>query len=75
LKEAALGRPRELSDTDRANLLSKGYKPVEVWVPDVDNESYRAEAKRQAKSAAAADVEDRISEWIDDVSADAWDDL
>ena len=70
-----MGRPRELTEAERASLMAKGYKPVEVWVPDFESEAYRTEAKRQAESAAAADVEDRVMEWIEAVSAEAWDDL
>ena len=70
-----MGRPRELTEEERAELLAQGFKPVEVWVPDLSSPAYLAEAKRQARSAAHADVEDRIMEWIEAVSAEAWDDL
>jgi hypothetical protein len=70
-----MGRPRELTEEERQELIAKGYKPVEVWVRDVANEAYKAEAHRQAQSAAHADVEDRVMEWIEAVSAEAWDDL
>jgi hypothetical protein len=70
-----MGRPRELTEEERQKLIAKGYRPVEVWVPDRGNPEYLAEAKRQARSAAHADVEDRVMEWIEAVSAEAWDDL
>lgn len=70
-----MGRPRELSDKDKAELLAGGYRPVEIWVPDLANPSYLAEAERQSRSAANADVEDRVMEWIEAASAEAWDDL
>jgi hypothetical protein len=70
-----MGRPQELTEPERQRLLAEGYKPIEVWVPDLSNDAYRQEAKRQAQSAAAADVEDRVMEWIEAVSAEAWDDL
>jgi hypothetical protein len=70
-----MGRPRELTEEERAELAAAGYRPVEVWVPDVASAAYLAEADRQARAAANADVEDRVMEWIDGVSHDAWDDL
>jgi hypothetical protein len=70
-----MGRPRELTEEERAKLIADGYRPVEVWVPDVANAAYLAEADRQARAAADADVEDRVMEWVDTVSHDAWDDL
>jgi hypothetical protein len=70
-----MGRPQGLTEAERQRLLADGYKPVEIWVPDLSSEAYLAEAKRQAQCAAAADVEDRVMEWIEAVSAEAWDDL
>jgi Protein of unknown function (DUF3018) len=70
-----MGRPRELTEEERQKLIAEGYRPVEVWVRDVTDEAYKAEARRQAQSAASADVEDRVMEWIEAVSAESWDDL
>jgi hypothetical protein len=70
-----MGRPTELTEEERAKLIAEGFKPIEVWVRDVSSEAYKAEARRQAERAAAADVEDRVMEWIEAVSAEAWDDL
>lgn len=70
-----MGRPRELTGEERAKLIAEGYRPVEVWVPDISSDAYRVEARRQAEAAAFADVEDRVMEWIEAVSAEAWDDL
>ena len=60
-----MGRPRELTEDERAELIAKGYRPIEIWVPDVKSAAYLAEADRQARSAAHADVEDRVMEWIE----------
>ena len=70
-----MGRPKGLTEEERRKLVEAGYAPVEVWVPDLSNPSYLAEARRQAQSAAEADVEDRVMEWIEAVSTEAWDDL
>jgi hypothetical protein len=66
---------RKLSNDERRKLIDRGYRPVEVWLPDTTSAEYKAEADRQARAAAAMDVEDRVMEWIDAVSEDAWDDL
>ena len=36
-----MGRPRELTEEERAELIAKGYRPVEVWVPDWDSPEIR----------------------------------
>ena len=30
-----MGRPRELTEQERQKLIAEGYKPVEVWLPDI----------------------------------------
>jgi hypothetical protein len=48
---------------------------VAAWLQAKRAPNYREEAARQAASAAHADVEDRVMEWIEGVAAEAWDDL
>lgn len=70
-----MGRPRELTDEQRRDLIAKGYRPLEVWVIDRDNPVYREEAARQARSAAEADLRDgEIDDWLIYVQAGIWDD-
>ena len=36
-----MGRPKELTEAERAELmLEKGYRPVEVWVPDLSRPAF-----------------------------------
>jgi hypothetical protein len=30
-----MGRPRELTEAERQELLASGYRPVEAWAPDI----------------------------------------
>jgi hypothetical protein len=70
-----MGRPRELTGEERAELLAKGYKPVEVWVPDWDSAEFKARIKNEMDLIAAADAKDpTIDEWIRQVRGDLWDD-
>jgi hypothetical protein len=48
---------------------------VAAWRASKAAPDYREEAARQAASAAHADVEDRVMEWIEGVAAEAWNDL
>jgi len=70
-----MGRPKELTEEERQRFIAAGYAPVEIWVPDLNNLAYRAEANRQAAAAAEADVEDRVMDWVEAVSGEAWDDI
>ena len=59
-----MGRPRELSPEERADLLRRGYRPVEVWVPDVDPENLRARLQEEARQIAMADDKDDMMDWV-----------
>ncbi|HEV7252231.1 MAG TPA: antitoxin MazE-like protein [Mesorhizobium sp.] len=66
-----MGRPRELSETEKAKLLAEGYRPVEVWLPDLTDPDVRARAQAEAKRIASADQEEDIMDWIDAIQ-DMW---
>ena len=44
-----MGRPREISAEERADLIRQGYRPIEIGVPDVTSEAYLREATRPGK--------------------------
>ena len=47
-------------------MRERGYRPVQVWVPDVRSEEFAAEAHREALALAEAD---RSSDDMDFVEA------
>lgn len=67
-----MGRPRELTEEERAELIAKGYRPVEVWVPDFSDPRTLAQAKAEARRIAAADKEEGIMEWVEALQKDMW---
>lgn len=67
-----MGRPRELSPEEREDLLRRGYRPIEIWVPDISSEAYKAEAARQTKAAVEADRQAGIVELIGEDLTDDW---
>ena len=70
-----MGRPRELTAQERADLIRQGYRPVEIWVPDLSNEAYRKEATRQVRAAVEADRQAGVEELVDENAAQDWDKL
>jgi len=56
----------------RERLRSQGLRPIQIWVPDVRAPSFRAEAHRQSRAAAASAHARRDQAFIDAVSE--WDD-
>lgn len=67
-----MGRPRELTEEERGELIAKGYRPVEVWVPDMSDPVIMAQADAEAKRIAKADQDEDIMDWIEAVQKDMW---
>lgn len=68
-----MGRPREISAEERADLIRQGYRPVEIWVPDMTSEIFRTQVQEEMRRIAVADTTDDVSEWIDAVGPVDWD--
>lgn len=62
-----------MTPEERATLIRQGYKPIEIWVPDIESETYRREAARQAKAAVEADRRAGIVELVDPAAYEEWD--
>jgi hypothetical protein len=72
-QEASMGRPREVSPEERAELIRQGYRPIEIWVPDLTQEKFRVQIEDEMRRIAEADAADGIMEWIDAVGPTDWD--
>jgi Protein of unknown function (DUF3018) len=68
-----MGRPRELSQEERDDLLRRGYRPIELWVPDVGNETMRAQLEEEARRIAEGEDQDDVSDWLQAVGPTDWD--
>lgn len=68
-----MGRPRELSPEERDDLLRRGYRPIEIGVPDLDNETMRAQLAEEARRIAEADGEDEVMDWLQAAGPTDWD--
>lgn len=61
-----MGTSTQRSSEYRERMRQRGYRPVQVWVPDVRSERFAAEAHREALALAEAD---RHSDDMDFVEA------
>lgn len=52
----------------RARLRSQGFRPIQIWVPDVTNEAFRAEVRRQSLEIANCPHDEEDQAFIDSVS-------
>jgi len=53
-------------------MRERGYRPIQVWVPDVRTEQFAAEAHRQSEAVAEAERHGDEQDFIEAVSA-PWD--
>jgi hypothetical protein len=62
----------KLSDQERRALRVRGYRPVEIWLPDFSDPHVREQATAEAKRIAAADHEEDVMTWLEAVQKDMW---
>lgn len=71
-----MGRPRELTEAERRELLAQGWRPVqaEIWVPDGNNPDFLARMKQDCAAINDADRRsgelDRLSDEVAGLSDD-----
>lgn len=57
----------------RQRMRSRGFRPVQIWVPDVRTAEFANEARRQAQLVGTLDEQSDDQDFIEAVSTD-WDD-
>lgn len=54
-------------------MRARGYRPVQIWVPDVRTAAFAEEAQRQARLVARADEHTDDQDFTEAISV-SWDD-
>lgn len=54
----------------RRRMRERGYRPVQVWVPDVRSARFAAAAHREALALAQADRHNDDMDFVEAISAD-----
>jgi len=70
-----MGRPRELTEEERQDLLAKGYRPVEVWLPDLWSDELWKQIEEDCRLIREADKREHMTDVLDAFAKDLWDDL
>nr|WP_294502125.1 antitoxin MazE-like protein [uncultured Rhodopila sp.] len=52
----------------RDGLRRRGLRPMQIWVPDIRAPGFAAEIKRQCELINAADRQENLMAWVEDVS-------
>lgn len=54
----------------RAAMRERGFRQIQIWVPDARTEQFKREARRQALAVAAADRAGNDQDFIEQISED-----
>lgn len=52
----------------RQRMRSRGFRPVQVWVPDVRSARFAAEARRESRALAEADRRSDDMDFVEAIS-------
>ena len=57
----------------RVKLRAQGLRPIQIWVPDVNDPKFIAEAHRQSLAAAQSPYAKDDQAFIDSITESLWD--
>lgn len=63
---------RERVARHRKQMRAKGFRAIQVWVPDVSHPGFADEVRRQAALVDNSDRQDEILDWAESVAVE-WD--
>jgi len=58
--------------TYRDNMRAAGYRPIQLWVPDVRSSAVARLIAQQGRRVARADAQDGSLQWLDANNAELW---
>jgi hypothetical protein len=64
-----MGTSTQRAGEHRRRMRERGYRPVQIWVPDVRSAQFAAEAHREAVALAEADQRGDDMEFVEAISA------
>ena len=70
-----MGRPKELTEAQKADLLARGYRPYEVWLPDVNSEEFWRKMQKEGEAIRESDRRQGMDKVLDAFAEELWDDL
>jgi hypothetical protein len=70
-----MGRPRELTEAERQKLIAEGYRPVEVWLPDLWSDELWQQIEEDCRLIRESDRRTGMMKTLDAFAEDLWDEL
>ncbi|NGO50657.1 antitoxin MazE-like protein [Allomesorhizobium camelthorni] len=70
-----MGRPKELTEEEKKELAAEGYRPVEVWLPDLWSDELWKQIEEDCRQIRESDRRTGMMKTLDAFAEDLWDDL
>jgi hypothetical protein len=70
-----MGRPKELTEEERQELLARGLRPFEVWLPDVWSDEFWKQMEEDCRLIRESDKRENMDKVLDAFAKEVWDDL
>jgi hypothetical protein len=70
-----MGRPKELTEKERQELLARGLRPFEVWLPDVWSDEFWKQMEEDCRLIRESDKRENMDKVLDAFAKEVWDDL
>ncbi len=65
-----MGHMKRLTKEEREKLISDGFRPVEIWVPNLDDPKVLKHWQEGTRRASEADRKDGTNEFLEGVLCD-----
>jgi hypothetical protein len=66
-----MGRPKELTEEDRARLRAEGYKPVEIWVPETASAALWEQVYRDCELIRNSEERADVNLWVEEAARES----
>ncbi|MGE0503088.1 MAG: antitoxin MazE-like protein [Rhizobiaceae bacterium] len=60
-----MGRPKELTDEERAKLIAEGFTSVEVWMPDIWSDAVWERVYEDCKLISGSEERADVNLWVE----------
>ena len=70
-----MGRPKELTDSERQALIADGYRAVEVWVPDIWSDEVWQQVYRDCELIRESEGRADVNLWVEESARETMRDL
>jgi hypothetical protein len=59
----------------RAKMQEKGYKQIQLWVPDINSPEFKKLLKKEQAAIKKSNAERETADWLEEATKDAFSDL